>query len=387
MKFMRFLTVILLSLLFQTSIRGNTVLVTLYAMDLDATSLTLGLVVASTALFPMFFASYAGRLSDRTGFRLPITAGMFGAAAALLIPFLFSGSLLALITAQLMFGLFQIFTIVSIQNFVGAFSTEDSRSKSFAAYTLSVSVANLIGPLLTGFSIDHLGFSVTFIILSAFSLIPAMFFLNLKMPILVSRRAKTTEHQKDGFTELLKKPSLRKTFITSAIILTGVGLYEFYFPIYGKSLGLSASIIGIIISCNATAFILSRLLMPYLTAKMKEERMLGICLTISAVAFFLIPLNGNPVYLMAVSFLMGIGLGLCQPLSMTMAYNHSPLGRTGEVLGIRLTVNKAVLFFVPIIFGSASSLLGFIPIFWSNALLLGCSGVTLIEQKLNKHSA
>lgn len=384
---MRFYTVILLSLLFQTSIRGDTVLVTLYAMDLEATSLSLGLVVASTALFPMFFASYAGRLSDRTGYRMPIAIGMLGTGAALLIPFLFHGSLIALIAAQLLFGLFQIFTIVSIQNLVGAYSTEDSRSKSFAAYTLAISVANLIGPLLTGFAIDHLDYSMTFLILAAFSVIPAVFFLKLTMPVLAEKKSGTSTEQKGGFTELLMKPTLRKTFITSGIILTGVGIYEFYFPIYGKTLGLSASVIGIIIGCNATAFIVSRLFMPFLTAKMKEERVLGICLTISAVAFFLIPLNGNPFYLMAVSFLMGLGLGLCQPLSMTMAYNHSPIGRTGEVLGIRLTVNKTVQFLVPIVFGSVGSLLGFFPIFWSNAVLLGFSGVTLFEQKLNKQSA
>jgi len=125
--------------------------------------------------------------------------------------------------------------------------------------------------------------------------------------------------------------SLRKTFITSGIILTGVGLYEFYFPIYGKTLGLSASTIGVIVSCNALAYILSRLLMQWLLRKFKDETVLGACLTISSIAFFLIPLFEQSLFLMVISFIMGLGMGCCQPLSIVMAYNRSPRGRTGEV--------------------------------------------------------
>ena len=178
---------------------------------------------------------------------------------------------------------------------------------------------------------------------------------------------------------------MRKTFITSGIILTGVGLYEFYFPIYGKTLGLSASTIGVIVSCNAIAYILSRLVMQWMLKKFKEESVLGGCLTISALAFFLIPFFEKSVFLMVISFIMGLGMGCCQPLSIVMAYNRSPKGRTGEVLGIRLTVNKTVQFLVPILFGSVGSVLGFFPVFWSNAFLLFFSGYSLFEKKSKSH--
>jgi MFS family permease len=126
--------------------------------------------------------------------------------------------------------------------------------------------------------------------------------------------------------------------------------------------------------------------MQRMLSKFKEETVLGGCLTISAVAFFLIPLFNQSVFLMVISFIMGLGMGCCQPLSIVMAYNRSPKGRTGEVLGIRLTVNKTVQFLVPILFGSLGSLLGFFPVFWSNAALLLFSGYSLIEKKSNSHN-
>ncbi|MED4223926.1 hypothetical protein [Neobacillus cucumis] len=63
--------VVFLSVIYQTSVRGNTILVTLYAMNLHPNSTYLGLIVAASSLFPMLFAAYAGRVSDRIGLRFP----------------------------------------------------------------------------------------------------------------------------------------------------------------------------------------------------------------------------------------------------------------------------------------------------------------------------
>jgi MFS family permease len=331
----------------------------------------------------MLFAAYAGRVSDRIGLRLPLVSGMLGTGIALLLPYFFKNQLFILLISQSLFGLCQIFTIVSFQNLIGALSTEKNRSNYFAAYILGVSIANLLGPLITGFSIDHIHFRLTFMLLAILSFIPGLFYIfNIfHLPKAVQKE----QEQKSSFVELLFKRSLRKTFITSGIILTGVGIYEFYLPIYGKHLGLTASTIGLIVSCNAIAYILSRLLMQWMLKKLKEETVLGGCLTIAAVAFFLIPLFDKPVFLMVISFIMGLGMGCCQPLSIVMAYNRSPNGRTGEVLGIRLTVNKTVQFLVPILFGSVGSLFGFFPVFWSNAFLLLFSGFSLIEKQPKSH--
>ncbi|MCM3771392.1 MULTISPECIES: MFS transporter [Priestia] len=376
--------IVTLFLIYQISIRGNTVLVTLYALDLHASAVYLGGIVAATSLFPMLFAAYAGRFSDRIGYRLPLGIGAIGTGIALLLPYMFTNQLLILVISQSLLGLFQIFTIVSMQNLIGALSNKENRSYYFSTFSLGVAISNFLGPLITGLSIDHLHFDLTYLILALFSIFPGFFFLFnwIKLPKAIIK----VKEQENKFVELLVKRSLRKTFIISGIILTGVGMYEFYFPVYAKHIGLSASIIGIILSSNAIAYILSRLLMQPLVSKFKEETVLGACLSISAVAFFLLPLFSDYIFLMIISFIMGLGLGCCQPLSIVMAYSHSPKGRTGEVLGIRLTVNKCVQFLVPIVFGYFGSILGFFPVFWSNAILLLYSGYSLFEKTPSQNS-
>lgn len=107
-------------------------------------------------------------------------------------------------------------------------------------------------------------------------------------------------------------------------------------------------------------------------------QIIGGCLFIAGFAFFVLPFINTIPLLAIISFIIGLGLGCCQPLSIVLAYNASPIGHSGEVLGIRLTVNKAVQFTVPIVFGSIS-FLGFFPIFWFNTALLFFSGGSLLK--------
>jgi len=373
---MYFYLIVFLTLLFQISLKGNIILVSLYGLHLDASPTFLGFIIAIGSLFPMLLASYAGRLSDRININYLLSIGMLGTALSLFMLYFIQNNLYILLVVQLIFGLFQIVTVVSSQNLIGAISTPDTRTKNFGTYTLGVSIANLIGPLIVGGAIDYFTYSTAYMILGIFAIIPGLFFLFI--PIKKKEKEKIEEVEDSSFLQLLFDPQLRKVFITSGVILTGVGLFEFYFPIYTDSIGLSASVIGLLVSINALAFILSRLFMQTLQSKFSPAQIIGGCLLIAATAFFLIPFMKTVPLLLIISFIMGLGLGCCQPLSIVMAYDSSPTGHTGEVLGIRLTVNKAVQFSVPIIFGSLS-FLGFFSIFWFNTILLLLSGCFLLN--------
>jgi MFS family permease len=98
----------------------------------------------------------------------------------------------------------------------------------------------------------------------------------------------------------------------------------------------------------------------------------------------LVPLVSHAALLAVVAFLLGIGLGCAQPLTIILTYNHAPKGRSGEALGMRLTVNKLTQILVPLVFGAMGSAFGLIPVFWANGLfLLGGGVVSLAERKIS----
>ncbi|MFJ7738734.1 MFS transporter [Lysinibacillus sp. NPDC097287] len=369
--------IVFLSLLYQISLKGNTILVTLYALHLNANATLLGIIIATGSLFPMLIASLVGRLVDRIQLKFLLVTGMFGTGVSLMIPYFSPGNLYSLIGVQLSFGLFQIITIVSFQNLIGSISSDTDRTKNYSAYTLSVSIANFIGPIVAGFTIECISYETAYLLLGICAMMPVLYFLFMKdYPDIIQLKDR---NESKSFKSLLLDSKLQKVFLTSGVILTGVGLFEFYFPIYTESLGFSASTIGFLVSMNAVAFIISRLMMAKLQRKYTAEQIMGACLIIGAVAYFFIPFMKTAPLLAITVFVLGLGLGCCQPLSIVMAYNHSPVGQSGEVLGIRLTVNKAVQFIVPIIFGSVS-FLGFFLIFWFNTALLSFGGKSLFKR-------
>jgi MFS family permease len=124
----------------------------------------------------------------------------------------------------------------------------------------------------------------------------------------------------------------------------------------------------------AVAAFAVRIGLPAMVRRFGEERLLAYSLFLGAVTYFLFPFFKDVTVLTIIAFMLGLSLGCGQPLSLMMVYAHSPEGRSGEVLGLRLMVNNFTHIAVPLVFGSFGSLLGLAPVFWINALMLAGGG-------------
>jgi uncharacterized iron-regulated membrane protein len=92
-----------------------------------------------------------------------------------------------------------------------------------------------------------------------------------------------------------------------------------------------------------------------------------------ALPFF--PLFQDPYLLALASFVLGLGCGVGQPMSMSLIYSLSPTGRASEGAGLRVTFNHFTHLVVPLAFGAIGTAFGFAPVFVScSALMLGGSG-------------
>jgi hypothetical protein len=58
-----------------------------------------------------------------------------------------------------------------------------------------------------------------------------------------------------------------------------------------------------------------------------------------------------------------------------LTYHHAPEGRSGEALGMRLTVNKITQIAIPLVFGGIGAVFGLAPVFWANAAFLFVGGM------------
>jgi len=364
--------VVLLSLLNSISQRGSKVAVSLYALELGAGSLLVGVLAALFAAFPLLLAVHAGRVSDRFGMRAPIFAGCVVMALGLLLPVL-DGSVAMLIACATLTGLGHIYFHVTIHNLVGALD-EAERTKNFATFSLGSSIAAFIGPSAAGFGIEIAGYRATFAMLAAFAALPALLVIAMR-GIVPPRAAQEAHAQRRSAWDLLANRPLRRTLIMSGVTLTGIELFSFYLPIYGRAIGLAPSAIGMILSTYAVAGFLVRVFMHRLAQRFGEIGMLTGSLFLAAMAYAAVPALHDGVLLAAAAFALGLALGTAQPLTIILTYNHAPKGRSGEALGMRIMANKVTQIGMPLLFGGVGAALGSVPVFLATGTFLFAGGV------------
>ena len=381
---MRIYWIVLLSVCCQTCMKGSRILVSLFAIDLGASTFEIGALIALYGFCPLFLAIYAGKLSDRLGDRLPMALGTLGVGSGLLAPYLL-GSLPVLFVSAGLIGAAFIFFQVSLQNLIGSMGGSDDRARNYSISSLGAAISSFLAPVLSGIWIDQYGYGTTYGILSVLAGVTAVCVL-VSPFVSVRGREKTRVRRGESIWDLLRNATLRRSLIVSGVIITGVNLYSFYMPIYGHGIGLSASRIGVVMGSYAVAAFVIRIIMPAMVRIYEEDRILTGCLVLSGAAYLLFPFSQNLPTLIGLSFVLGLGLGCGQPLSIMMTYNASPEGRSGEALGLRLTSNKGIQVAVPLLFGSVGAVFGLFPVFWANAVFFLVGGALNARRKTYRAS-
>ncbi|UCF74892.1 MAG: MFS transporter [Betaproteobacteria bacterium] len=360
----------LITLIAQACQMGSRVIAALFAIELEANPLLVGMLISMYSLFPVFCAVYSGRISDRLGTRRPMLAGMGVLGAGLLVPFLIP-TLPALYVSAALVGVGFVFFNVSNQNLAGGLGPPEQRARNFSTQALGYAGGHLVGPVTAGYAIEYVGFTRGYLIFALLMLLPIIV-LAFNKALHLPPQPVTAERK--STLELWRAPALRRAVIIGGLMTTGWDLYTFYVPIYGHSIGLSASTIGNILGMFAAATFVVRVALPVFTRRFGVEPVLTWAMFIAAALFLPFPLLDIVPVLFILSFGIGLTLGCGQPLTLTLAYNNSPPGRSGEVTGLRLFINNVTHIGVPLAAGALGAALGVAPVFWTSAAILCLTG-------------
>jgi len=361
-----------LGILNHTVLTGSRVTISLYALSLGSSTFVVGILMGLYAFLPMLLAVAAGRLTDRIGLRKPMLVGSCGVAIAAALPCFVSGIAPLFVTTALLGISFMLFQLAT-QNATGMFGHPSERAKHFAMLAMGYSVSGFCGPLVSGLTIDHAGFAGTFALLALLPLIPVgvLSWNLLKLP---GPRPVAEDSAPGGVAVLFRNRHLRRVFIVNALLAVAWDLHSFFIPIYGATIGLSASRIGVILAAFAAATFIVRLFMGWIARRFSEFEVLAAALFVAATAYALFPFVKEVGPLIALSFALGLALGCAQPMVMSLLHNIAPAGRMGEAVGVRMSIINASTFAMPLLFGAVGSTLGLAPVFWSIGAALAGGG-------------
>ena len=343
----------------------------LYALNFGAGPVAVGVLSATYSAFPMVFAWIAGRFADRFGSRGPLLFCGTVSGLAMLVPY-FAGTLASLYVSSALCGLSFAFYTVTLQNIVGSVGRGEDRSVNYANFTMVAAFATFAGPFIAGFSIDTLGFGLTCLALAAFALVPLALAAGPGRTLPREARREAPSAASPG---ILGDAGVLRVLAVSSLVVTAIDMFQFYLPIYGHQIGLSASAIGVILGMFALAAFVVRLAIPRLVSSTSERAILAAAFLLGAGTFVLIPLFKSALLLSACAFVFGLGLGCGAPITLTLTYDQSPKGRSAEALGLRLTLNHLARVISPLVFGAVGSAFGLFAVFWSNAALMLAGGL------------
>jgi len=360
---------IFVTLLNHSVFAGTRVAALLYAIHLSATPFTAGALMALYALLPMFFAVTMGRWTDRIGARVPMLIGSIAIGAGASLPFLWPG-MPALYVASVLIGSGFMMYQVAAQHIVGYIGKPEDRPVNFSLSALGFSISGFVGPMLAGFGIDEIGYIATFAVLAGFPLVPIAVLGLDKLRLPQPHAQASPRDPRHRVADLLRHRELRPVFITSGLLAAAWDMFTFAIPVYGSSIDLSASSIGLVLGSFSAATFVIRGLLPAISRRLAAWPLLAASLAIAAASFLLFPLIERAVLLMAVAFLLGLGLGMSQPMVMSLLHNTVPPGRVGEAVGVRMTLVNISQIAIPLLFGALGTALGMLPVFWATSLLL-----------------
>ena len=351
---------------------GSRVTVSLDALSRGASAFTVGLLMALFALLPMLFAIAAGRLSDRIGMRRPMTAGSAGLVIGAALPVMLPGLGPLFVSAALIGVSFMTFQ-VSAQKATGGLGAPSDRARNFSLLAMGYSISGFIGPLIAGFTIDHAGHRIAFAVLAAIPVFTTLYLLRRRLRLPRSERHAATQAH-GGVLALVSEPALRRVFAINVLYAGAWDLHTIMIPVYGASIGLSASQIGAVLSTFAGATFVVRVAMPRLMRWRTEHQVLTIALFLAGIVYILFPFARSAWLLGALSFVLGLGLGTGQPMVMSLLHTHAPPGRVGEAVGVRMSIVQTSSVAVPLLFGALGTTFGLAPVFWSVGVCLAGGG-------------
>jgi len=363
---------VLLTVLSHAGFVGGRITMSLAAIDQGATPLSVGVLMSLYALIPMLTAVHAGRLIDRAGAFRPIAIGGAVLTLAMIAPFA-SHALPVLFVSAAVAGSAFMLQHIALNHVIGNTGDPADRPVNFSWFALGYSVSGFFGPLLAGFAIDLAGHDAAFLILALLPAAGTALLLHRK-GVPAPAAGERAEAGNRSVLDLLRNPRLLPVFLFSALLASGWDLYTFVIPIYGSQIGLAASTIGIVMASFSLATFVVRLFMPSVARRLSPWTVIGTALVVAGTAYALFPLAHQVPLLMALSFLLGLGLGCAQPMVMSALYAASPPGRQGEVVGVRTTMLNTSTTFMPLAFGAVGAALGIGTVFWAVAAMLLAGG-------------
>ncbi len=355
------------------------VVMPLWALDLGASPIMVGILVASRQVLPVLLSIHGGVLLDRFGPRNVIMLfGAVGTVATVFFPVL--PFLWVAIILQMIVGFSETTSWIGAQAAVG--KTLEGRAVFAGRMTAAARAGGFLGPWLVGVAWVHWGAFGGFLFFACWSMggVVASSFLprvtNLTAAPKPGRGSDIMPRVSD-YRETLRMLALTAiALVIAATFLrqTASGIQASFYAVWLREIGLTADRIGLLVGIGNVVSALTALSIGPLTRCIADYWLLIVAVAAAIVGITVTPLIEGFVLLAVAMGVRGAGQGLNLPLMMLIAARTVAPRLLGRVTALRVSFNRLGNVVFPVVMGGLAELIGLANAFYT----VGGAGVLLL---------
>jgi MFS family permease len=347
---------------------------TLYAQELGASTLTIGLLVTLRAVAPLIIAMPSGQLIDAIGPMRMLGYGMMLLILSLVLTAL-AWEIWLLSVSQLFLGASIIICASALQVIVST-GEPATRNEAINRYSMWMSGGSVVGPLLGGLIVSAFGDTLTGhrAAFAAAALAGAAFLVLLLVrsrsyihPVATegSPRARDVfsvggviDSYRWGFG-LTSHRSVQFGLSATFIIMYIQSFYSSFLPLLLDHIGYSTMLISLVLVAQGLAGMGSRFVLGSVMKRASLPMILTVAGFVASLCLLLTPLAGpNAAAVVIVVSVMGAAVGLNLPVSLMIMVDAVGENERGKLMGLRLLVNRFAQILSPAMFGAVGGVFG-----------------------------
>ena len=401
------------AILTQTTLNLVRPTVSYQLLGMGADAGAIGAVTSAYALLPLVLVLWLGRLTERTprlSVLVAVGAVIFSASCLLLS---LATTIWVVALASVVLGIAHIVFTIAGQAAIARYLPSEELDRGFGWFTAGFAVGQLIGPVLGGLMLgtgadpdDRIAAIRMIMLVGAVVSLAAV---PVIAPLLLGRALPGTSAGAPGaegpqptprgssadaepgaasasaptMLGILRVRSVPSHMVASLALLAMVDLLIAFLPVVGEQHGVSPVWVGVFLAVRAGATILSRVFLPWLSARFRRSDL--VIVSLLGAGAMIVATPSTLMWPTVTIVLMAIGgffLGLGQPLTMTLIVRAVPMTWRSTALAVRLMGNRLGQVALPMAAGVVASTVGPAGAIWFAGLLLVISGG---EKSLRRH--
>jgi len=317
-------------------------LLPLYAENLGAAGVWLGIIFASFSVSRAIFMPIIGWLSDRYGRKSFMVAGLF-VYSVISLGYIWAGDVYQLTLVRLIQGAAAGMIIPIAQAYVGDISPEGEEGTWMGYFNTAFFTGFGVGPLMGGALTDHFGMDVAFYSMGGLNLL-AFLVAILFLPGIQQR--KTPSHSRLSFKEMGSSGVVKGLFSYRLSFAIGRAAFSCFLPIFATIyMGLTPTFIGILLAVNILLMSLLQLYSGGIADRFNRRILVVLGSLISFSFLASVPLLHNFWQLLGLCSFGAIGGAISMPAASALTIDEGRkfgMGSTMAIFAVAMSIGMAI---------------------------------------------